>query len=328
MEYHLKEIFGWHHEEVPAELLAARQAPENVAHQMFAGRTTQFRQELKRSGIDRDLVRVMLLREHPLSQLIFGTLDLDNLDNVARMAHGLGDASGRSTVEAIAAHLDVDKRGLLKLPRSFQPYVAKWLALRRFSYETLSFDGPTIAAQAILWRAIERGLDNGLLAKSDWDLSDEDLLGRLSIHRRSRREISMEYLGNPPSLLMALQLSVSLEELGAASRPEIVRNLEDLTAQAFSAQNPIAYVVLDNKTFNRRLTFHDSEGPWSEGEDSRSTILYVFLRSMQRLQSWRLEEFRATVLRTFNVSSDRIIRCKFGSDDGPDAQSKLDLQTA
>jgi len=328
MEYQLKEMFGWHHEEVPVELFRSRQAPENVAHQIFAGQTTRFKRELGRAGVSRDIVEAILQRKHPLSTLIFGTLDLDNLDNVARMAHGLGDSSGKSVAETIASNLDVDRAGTLRLSRTLQAYVGKWLALRRFAYETMSFDGPTVGAQAVLWRAIERALSNGLLSRNDWDLSDEELLVRLSEHGRSRREIALEYLGRPPDLAIALQVTGTLADLHASCRADIIRDLEDAAQQSLVGERVLGYVVVDSGTFSRQLHFNDGGERWVEGKTSQSTILYVFRRNPKRLPHWRFEELRQGVRERFGITEDRIMRCKFGTNDGPETQSKFNLQTA
>src|SRR5579871_600259 len=90
MEYHLREKTGWNHEQIIKSVLTGCHAPENRAHQIFAGRSIGFRTALQRGGFSIELVEAIITAQHPLSRLLFGTIDLDNLDNVARMAWALG----------------------------------------------------------------------------------------------------------------------------------------------------------------------------------------------------------------------------------------------
>jgi HD superfamily phosphohydrolase len=68
-EYHLREMTGWNHENVIQSILWGFHAPENKAHQIFAGRQIQVLPELRRSGISIELVQAIITRAHPLSQL-------------------------------------------------------------------------------------------------------------------------------------------------------------------------------------------------------------------------------------------------------------------
>ena len=175
-EYHLREHWRWHHEAVPDLVLAGQQAPENRAHQPFGGRCLEFRDIMEKHSIDIDLVREILKSKHPMSVLLFGSMDLDNLDNVMRMAWALGMEANPRLAVRLARSLDVDAHGQLLLHHEMLPLVAEWARTRRSVYEVLVFDPYTVAAQAVLSQAISLALQEDVLDQDWWDLYDEELI--------------------------------------------------------------------------------------------------------------------------------------------------------
>lgn len=66
------------------------------------------------------LVEAIITKKRPLSLLLFGTLDLDNLDNVARMAFAVGIDGGANTAVRIASELAVGSENKLYLNKNTQ----------------------------------------------------------------------------------------------------------------------------------------------------------------------------------------------------------------
>ena len=119
------------------------------------GRSPEFRDIMAKHGIDIDLVREILKSKHAMSALLFGSMDLDNLDNVMRMAWALGMEADPRLAVNLARSLDVDADGQLLLHQEMFPLVAEWARARQSVYETLVFDPYTVAAQAVLSQATQ-----------------------------------------------------------------------------------------------------------------------------------------------------------------------------
>src|SRR6266446_4050576 len=113
LEYQLAEHTpaGWNHEAMIANVLASVHAPENSAHQIYANRTVRVRKEARLSGINLELVDQIISSSHPLSKLLFGSVDLDNLDNVGRMAWAIGLPGGAAAAIGLAMRLRVTRAG-------------------------------------------------------------------------------------------------------------------------------------------------------------------------------------------------------------------------
>jgi len=329
MEYHLKEQGGWNHEQVARAILWGKHAPENSAHQIFAGRTVQFRRQLLKSPVSFELVDAIVRRSHPLSKLLFGTLDLDNIDNVARMAHGLGEEGAKGVAEILARNIGLTEHGDLLLNQSLEPYAQRWLDMRRFVYQVLSFDGPTMASQAVLSKAIAEGLAIGLLSESDWDLSDEGLILRLLGNRTTKKSIAHEYLGVPPPLVMAVQAAVELDSLGVANRMDLIERIEEIAGRVMSHATALGHVIVDNGTFSRELRFLDPGGSrWGCGSTSRSLVLYVFARHRSSVNVRFAARVYEAVLCGLGLSKEQVLCAKLGSDDSTADQPEFGFKTA
>jgi HD domain len=324
-EYHLKESSGWTHEGIIKSVLWGTYAPENRAAQIFVGRTIRFRSALKTCGISTKLVEEIVTGRHPLARLLFGTIDLDNLDNVVRMAWALGVASDGSLATQIASALSVDSSSRLLLPMCARETVRRWASLRRQVYEILVFDPPTVAAQAVLSQAIVSAIGCGLLSEDDWYLSDEELLSRLRSFDRTKDAIAEAYLGKLPEMLCAVRIEGSLSALGIKNRIEGQRIVEHVMHDALGDAKVLGYVFVDRGNFEKSLQFCDTTSgmEWAEGKTSASVVFYAFVNPGAFPPMSRLKTATRSLISRFAAP---VMRCVIGPDsEGSNEQGSLDF---
>jgi HD superfamily phosphohydrolase len=302
-EYQLRDRFSWHHEDVIGKVIEGRDRPEASAHQIFGGRAIKFLHTCRRLHIDTDLLLSLVSQTHPLSKLIFGTLDFDNLDNVLRMSWALGLTRDVTATKSIASALCVGQQGVLQLPITMKPAVGEWLALRRRVYDILVFDGPTVAAQAVLSKSIAAALDSGLLTAKDWDRHDEDLIELLRKSSPNKSEIILHYLGKLPDLSICMQVFGSLRDLGFSRLEDAKSVLDEILAGEF-----LSYVFLDHGTFEKALNFTDpqSNDRWSIGNASESLVLYAFKGKQRPRNHKPLSHFKQAIIERFSPRANRV----------------------
>lgn len=315
LEYHFRERTGWNHEKIIGEVLWGKHAPENRAHQIFGGRTIEFQRELKLSGISFDLVEKIVTGQHPLSTLIFGTLDFDNIDNVVRMAWALGLLKNFDLAIHLASSLGVNKDSQLQLSSQKIELVRQWAALRKSVYEVLVFDPPTVAAQAVLSEALNIALDEGVIDEDDWHLSDEDLIDLLRSHLNTRAIISTEYLGRLPSMAFCVQIAGKLGDLKFESRTDAKKLVEEVLCEEFPKSRILGYIFVDRGTFEKKLTFCEAENQvmWEDGETSTSIVLYGFIRGQDTLPKKRCRHAVQNLLERLGVCNEQVKQCKTGN---------------
>lgn len=324
-------LTNWNHEEIISAVLWGSDVPENRAHQIFARRAIEFRSALKRSGISFELVEAIVRKKHPLSALLFGTLDLDNLDNVARMASALGIGRGAELAVQLASSLVVDRDSNLWLAVEEQEAVRQWAALRRKAYEVIVFDPPTVAAQAVLSEAIKIGIRKGLVSEQKWSLSDEQLLELLAQDPDTKDAINLEYLGTLPPMVFCIQIAGSLRDFNLSARSNAEEAAQTALSNEFSTDRVLTYVFIDCGTFEKQLQFCDpaTKKEWEIGQKSNSIVFYGFVHTRKNLPEARCKKAAENLLTWLGVSSNQLLSCEIGTPTVPadERQRSFDLKS-
>lgn len=112
--------------------------------------------------------------------LIAGTMDIDNIDNVARLAYhaGLADKADAEHCLILARSLATDD-GRLTLPTEAFRSVERWQDIRQGLYSALLLDWAEFSAKAMLTFAMEEAVRYRLLGSEAWILTDDELLSAL-----------------------------------------------------------------------------------------------------------------------------------------------------
>ncbi len=178
LEYRLHNRFNWRHDAVVADIIYGRYRFENTADQIYYDNQLRLHRVLSELSLDPDTLDSYIRGKSALGQLVAGTLDLDNLDNVFRMAAFLGlGLYNRELIKLVEAMDVVD--GQLVVDEEAIEIVQLWARLRRNVYQLLIFDPPTISLQAMLTCAFDRAIQTGELSELDWKLTDDEILRRL-----------------------------------------------------------------------------------------------------------------------------------------------------
>lgn len=178
--------------------------------QIHRGQAVGFRKVLAKRpystmGIDPAEVMLIIRGEGRLGPLINGTIDLDNIDNVCRMAYHIGipyrrELSGELT-QAFALRDDSvflrgDKLSLIN----------EWLRLRFRLYSALMTNPTDFAAKAMLVEAIRLGLcgaegERPTLSVDNWSLTDSDFMHALASYQPTATLIRRLELGDTYSVV-------------------------------------------------------------------------------------------------------------------------------
>jgi HD superfamily phosphohydrolase len=298
-EYFLAERYDWSHEAVISDLLTGRQHPDNYALQIFQSQTRQFQRICDQEGIEFRLVLDFVERRHRFARLIFGSLDLDNLDNVARMNWMVGERVDLSPILNLARTVSVTTQGELELPRAREEDVRYWLRLRSDAYKVLVFDPPTVAGQAVLSKAIALALEQRLLDLVDWHYDDRELISALMRSSPNiKKRLQRDFINSPPPLCLLHVARDDLSRFDAIGRARLIALIETFLEERLGGVERVyGYAFRDRGTFSKQLDFVDPETrkPWSLGWYSDSLIFYGF-RKGRLPAGWKAEgagtEFR------------------------------------
>ena len=238
LEYYLRDRSGWDHEAALPGLLTGHEFASNIAHQILPGEELRFRQICSKAKIDFDLVIEIVRKKHPSAQLLFGTLDFDNLDNVLRMAWAVGQKTETQHFLDLARSLSVSIDGELLLSEELRPALATWASTRTAVYDVLVFDDVTVATQAVLTKAIRLHFSDQSVSDIQWASRDEDLIAFLVRSERTK-ELMLRYFNDClPDTALKLRVPGSLKDLGFNSRDEAIDFIEEIARKEFDIAKP------------------------------------------------------------------------------------------
>lgn len=187
-EYQLSLSTGWHHERVVSDVIRGNYRPERRYHQIYYANALRLHHVLKENRVDAELVMAMVRGEGELGRLLTGSIDLDNIDTVFRMASLLGLLPDRKTPLDLADSVAIEPCGIVYSEAAL-PLVDTWRQLRRQVYEVLVFDNWCLSGQAMLTQCLVAALERKLLGEEHWFLTDEGLLDRLFEHDEIKESI-------------------------------------------------------------------------------------------------------------------------------------------
>ena len=277
-EYLLKATTGWSHEQVVSSLLEGTYRPEGIYSQILPGRQLALRSTLETHSVDPNLVALMVRGDTELGVLVAGSIDLDNLDNVFRMAHLLGLpgcdlTAGRRLVDG----LNVNGDGLVVDP-TVLPLLDVWSATRRAVYSVLAFDETNLQGQAMLTDCLTTAMEAGLIGVEHWYWTDEWLLYRLQRFDETKRLTQRFFAGDLYETIFIGWYDVAKGALDLRLPAERSRLRDALQSQLSCPCSP--YVFYDNGTFSKSLAVNiaGSDAVWPDVPtiSSRSTIVGVF----------------------------------------------------
>ena len=148
-----------------------------LANASFCGRPFGARELL---GVHWDKVSELVKGGGALGALVSGTMDLDNIDNVVRLAYHVGVAGSADANVAIDLARDMNiSSGVLSFSVTTIDAIVRWQSIRQRLYNLLLLDWAEFSAKAMLTKAIEIAVSKGLIGSDSWVHTDSELFATL-----------------------------------------------------------------------------------------------------------------------------------------------------
>ena len=258
---------------------------ELLAGASFAGRTFGAPAYLS----DRwEKVASIIRGEGTYGPLIAGTMDLDNVDNVVRLAYHVGVADRTDTaIPVLLAESMKCTSGRVSMPASCVPAIERWQSIRRRLYELLLLDWAEFSAKAMLTRAIEEASRMEIIGADSWVRTDSEFLESLEQRavgdaqevRELVRRLRRGDLYDPVALLS----TPSIQLYSGLNASQAKRDLEHELTQSIRAKGLklLVHFILDKGKTERQVAFVSEEdgGEVVVGSNSEQLLAGVFLSS-------------------------------------------------
>lgn len=314
-EYLLNSKYGFTHEAMLGSVIGGKYSRTNRFHQVYYGGQLQLPDAIEDLGVNLEEVVRNVTGEAHLSALLAGTIDLDNLDNVYRMATSLGFEVDVQPAYSLTRQFDVDpETGQLAISERGLPHIENWRRLRRKCYEIIAFDEQALASQAMLTDCLAEAVTHDLLKEEDWYLTDEQMLRTLINFNEkvsvSLREAVLRFATADYYSTVFLGWYLQPKGDNDLRLPRIRARLRDDLRNALGY--PVTpYVFYDRGTFEKRITLRVGQNAKDAseaviGETSTSTIVSVFSRSRVSKPSRRSIDRVCDVLENFGLARETL----------------------
>jgi uncharacterized protein len=219
--------------------------------------------------------------------LIAGTMDLDNIDNVVRLAYHVGVASNADADIALSLARDIGlDNGGISFSRQAIQKIVRWQRIREDLYNLLLLDWAEFSAKAMLTRAMEIAIANGVVGADSWVHTDSELfsvlehgIGEAQAAAELVKRLRSGELYEPLALLVSPSIEVydnlSSVEFKKFFESDISKFLKELGGEG---ANTIVHFILDKGKTRRavKIKMRDSGEFITVGENSKNLLIGVF----------------------------------------------------
>lgn len=251
------------------------------ANKSFRGKQFRLSEQLKN---DWALISDTINGEGKLGSLISGSIDLDNIDNVIRLAMHLGIADKKDGLSILSfiEHLDIVDFQLV-VSKKAVPFFEKWYAIRQKLYEYLLLDWGDFSAKGMLTKAIEESLIEKIVDIDDWILTDNGLITLLSEegigeYQYINQIINDLQVGNV-YYPITMQFTSDISHYKKISTIRFKREFEKEFKELSGLKGDVIFhSILDWKKTNRSISFIEKESKRKIkiGDDSKKLLIGVF----------------------------------------------------
>lgn len=231
-------------------------------------------------------VATLIRGEGEYGALIAGTLDLDNIDNVIRLAYhvGLTNDEDKTIPPHLARNITVSN-GELTIHSSSIPAIVRWQEIRTNLYKLLLNDWAEFSAKGMLTKAIEIAIKHEIIGTDSWLMTDDDFLDLLEEkgigETQGLREIVRRLKRGDLYAPIAIYESPDIELYSKLSESDIKSSIEGALTETFKGYGirPLIHFILDNKKTERAISFRlsDTKERVTIGRNSRRLLSGIFV---------------------------------------------------
>ena len=167
------------HESLVRQILHGTYHPANTYHQILPGQSLQVSRALEKHQLDPENVLRLIAPAKGDQTAISSYIDLDNIDNIHRMAIFLGFAGVQENIHRLLLNTTIDQCSRLVFSRDALPAIRFWLELRDAIYSMIIAHPACVAYNAFLADLVEAAIDSQVIDEANWFISDFDFESRL-----------------------------------------------------------------------------------------------------------------------------------------------------
>jgi len=167
------------HEKLVYQILTGTYHVTNIYHQILGSESLHLYKVLKQNNINpADIFDLICPKEND-STAISADIDLDNIDNIHRMAALLGYSNAKPNLNSLMESMFIDKENKLVFKSSNEEALFEWLKMRQSIYTMIIGHPECVPYNAFLSKLLTLAIELNVVNQQEWYVTDSEFENRL-----------------------------------------------------------------------------------------------------------------------------------------------------
>ncbi len=190
VEYYLKkQNIEFNHESILEALIQGNYHIGNINHQILPGTSLKVAEKLVKHNVEQETVLDIVKPKGNKQSAISADIDLDNIDNVHRMAILLGFNGVKKNVRDLLSATIIDTDLSLKFHSSAMNKIRKWQDYRQRIYTLIISNPLCVAHNAFQSKVAKEAIRKGIITSKNWFITETEF------EENIRNDTALESLG-------------------------------------------------------------------------------------------------------------------------------------
>lgn len=280
------------HEALVRQIIHGTYHDINTYHQLLPGLSLQVNNILQRYSVDPERVLDLVIPDTPRPTPVSGQIDVDNIDNVHRMAALLGYPGAAENLRKLVSALRIDQDLRLSLDSSGIEAISVWMEYRRSIYSQFIGHPACVAYNAFLQDLVRKAIKLEIIQPESWFMYDSQFESKILQNEELKSLANQLRTGCKYRLIDYIWV-----ELNDDIKPKSPGRLTDklLTKLPEPPVQGAVYRLWEERNKTTRL-FNMRLWDWDTGKDvafgSPSHIILIALIDPGVVPDTRLDRFR------------------------------------
>ncbi|MDY0834336.1 HD domain-containing protein [Pseudomonas sp. SED1] len=187
VESELKRVApNFNHEETLSQLIRGVIGEGNDYEEIVPGKQLQLAKILRKHNVDQNAVISLVCPKKGTHSAVSADIDIDNIDNVHRMAAMLGWDKARENIVEIRKHMRLNNKSGLSFGREAIKPLQQWLDFRQRIYTMIIAHPECIPYNALQTDLVRLAVDSNIITPENWYMTEPEFEERLRQHESTK----------------------------------------------------------------------------------------------------------------------------------------------
>jgi len=274
------------HEKLVYSILTGTYHPTNLYHQILGSESLRLHKVLKQNQISPAEIYKIICPVKGEQSAISADIDLDNIDNVHRMAFLLGYEKAKSNLQNLTDNIFIDNKLKLVFTPEGTSYAEEWLRMRQKIYTMIIGNPECVSYNAFLSKLLTIAVESNIFDKNDWYVIDANFESIL-LNNKSTKKLASWLFVQPHFELLDYIWFISNE------KPKIdmikIQNMILEQNIGIPRKSSFYFFWIENKLISREVSLRLSNNNIKQiGINSHSILVSLIAPSEFRLKPIKL----------------------------------------